>query len=119
MLAPQANEIRDHRLLDGLWRFAPDAEKIGEGAGWQRAALRSTTPIPVPASFNDLFTDAALRDLIGDVWYELNAISPFRLVGLDAISCCVSARLRTTLRSGSMALRLVATKVDSFPSISM
>ncbi|XVQ14724.1 sugar-binding domain-containing protein [Spirillospora sp. CA-255316] len=53
--------------LDGLWRFAVDGT-----AGAEPWAGPLDTPLEaaVPASYNDLFTDSAIRDHVGWVWYQ-------------------------------------------------
>ena len=35
-----------------------------------------TIPMPVPASFNDITTDAKLKDHLGWVWYETQFTTP-------------------------------------------
>ena len=70
MLRPQDNGIRECKRLDGLWAFTPDAAGAGRRDGWWRGPLAEARDIPVPASYNDLFVDAELHDLVGDVWYQ-------------------------------------------------
>jgi beta-glucuronidase len=74
MLKPIENASRERKALGGLWRFAVDAEGSGRDQRWWRAPLaESGAPvrdIAVPASYNDLFPDAAIRDHVGDVWYQ-------------------------------------------------
>jgi beta-glucuronidase len=74
MLKPIENAARERKALAGLWRFAVDAEGSGRDQRWWRAPLaESGAPvrdIAVPASYNDLFPDAAIRDHVGDVWYQ-------------------------------------------------
>ena len=67
MLKPQTSSTRELVRLDGLWRFAldtPDAPRP-----WS-ATLATTREAPVPASYNDLFTDPVIRDHVGWVWYQ-------------------------------------------------
>ena len=70
MLAPRDTPTRERKSLNGLWRFALDA---AGGAG-RRAGGSGRSPgareIPVPASYNDLFPDAAVHDHVGDAWYQ-------------------------------------------------
>jgi beta-glucuronidase len=73
VLKPRATATRDLINLDGLWRFALDTEAgptpwTGRLAGAREAA--------VPASYNDLFTDRAVRDHVGLVWYQTRARVP-------------------------------------------
>jgi len=66
MLKPQCSPTREAVRLDGLWRFAlaePDQ------APWSRS-LPGTLEAAVPASYNDLFVDHAVRDRVGWVWYQ-------------------------------------------------
>ena len=61
----------------------------------------------VPASFNDLAADAAVRDYFGDVWYQTTVRVPARL-GRRSASCCTSSRPRTAPRSGSATHEVVS-----------
>lgn len=70
MLTPIDSETRERRSLDGLWRFVCDHDGDGEARGWPRTALPGAEVMPVPASWNDLVQDAAVRDHVGAVWYQ-------------------------------------------------
>jgi beta-glucuronidase len=70
MLRPQDSPTRERKRLDGLWRFALDPAGRGRDDGWWRGPLREARDIAVPASYNDLFADAAVRDHVGDAWYQ-------------------------------------------------
>ncbi|MFF6804082.1 beta-glucuronidase [Streptomyces sp. NPDC012616] len=67
MLKPRATATRDLVSLDGLWRFA-----ISTAVGEQPWTRTLDTPLEaaVPASYNDQFTDSAIRDHVGRVWYQ-------------------------------------------------
>jgi beta-glucuronidase len=67
MLKPRSTPTRELVNLDGLWRFALDG---GPGP------LDTTLEAAVPASYNDLFTDSAIRDHVGWVWYQRNVRVP-------------------------------------------
>jgi beta-glucuronidase len=67
MLKPRSTATRELVRLDGLWRFALDTA-VGP-APWS-AALDTALEAPVPASYNDLFVDEAIRDHVGWVWYQ-------------------------------------------------
>lgn len=69
-LYPVSNEIRRAQLLDGLWRFQFDPKRAGVSEDWAGKGLPSPISMPVPASFQDLFTEAWQRDYCGDFWYE-------------------------------------------------
>jgi len=55
--------------LNGIWNF-----KLDHGTGfaeeWFGCPLQETIPMPVPASYNDLYEGTAFRDHVGWVWYE-------------------------------------------------
>ncbi|MEO8614684.1 MAG: beta-glucuronidase [Luteolibacter sp.] len=70
MLYPIENEIREIKNLSGLWEFKVDLHNEGMENEWQKCKLTDTIVMPVPASYNDITTDAAVRDHIGDVWYQ-------------------------------------------------
>ncbi|XP_063726183.1 beta-glucuronidase-like [Symsagittifera roscoffensis] len=64
---------RQFKTLDGFWDFLPDysAESVNEK--WWLKPLETygeVIQMPVPSSFNDITTDARLRDHLGWVWYE-------------------------------------------------
>lgn len=65
--------------ISGIWNF-----KVDHGTGfaeeWFNRPLQETLLMPVPASYNDLYEDAELRDHIGWVWYEKEIIVPQRFL---------------------------------------
>lgn len=84
MLFPQESPSRELKALDGLWRFRADFSDNrlqGFEQQWYRQPLRESGPtldMPVPSSFNDITQEARLRNFIGWVWYEREAILPQR-----------------------------------------
>lgn len=70
MLRPQDGSTRERRSLDGLWAFRLDPAGTGRNAGWWRARLPGAREMPVPASYNDIVPDLAVRDHVGDAWYQ-------------------------------------------------
>lgn len=70
MLKPQNSPTRELINLDGLYRFRVDHEQAGIRDGWQNATLHTTLEMGVPASYNDVFTDPAIREHVGYVWYQ-------------------------------------------------
>jgi beta-glucuronidase len=80
MLKPIENAARERKALSGLWRFAVDADGCGNEQRWWLAPLAESgaavRDIAVPASYNDLFPDAAIRDHVGDVWYQTEVRAP-------------------------------------------
>src|SRR3954447_26709517 len=81
MLRPQDSATRERKRLDGLWRFAPDAAREGRREGWWKRPLAAARDIAVPASYNDLFADAAVRNHVGDAWYQTTVRVPARWEG--------------------------------------
>ncbi|MDX3230396.1 beta-glucuronidase [Streptomyces sp. ME19-01-6] len=67
MLKPLATATRELVRLDGLWDFAVDTA-VGERP-WA-GPLDTRLEAAVPASYNDLFTDSAIREHVGWVWYQ-------------------------------------------------
>ncbi|MFF0160600.1 beta-glucuronidase [Streptomyces sp. NPDC005263] len=81
MLRPQDGPTREQRSLGGLWRFRLDAEGAGRVEGWWREPLAGAADIPVPASYNDIFPESAVRDHVGDAWYQTSVWVPDRWAG--------------------------------------
>jgi beta-glucuronidase len=81
MLRPRDTPTRERKSLDGLWRFALDASDRGRAEEWWKRALAGSREIPVPASYNDIFADAEVRDHVGDAWYQTVARVPERWRG--------------------------------------
>ncbi|MBQ4252527.1 MAG: beta-glucuronidase [Erysipelotrichaceae bacterium] len=74
-LYPRTNHIRSAVLLDGMWNFRFDPEKIGEKEKWMNH-IDSSISVPVPASFADLFTDQYSKNYCGDFWYDTDFFVP-------------------------------------------
>ncbi len=70
MLKPQATATRELVNLDGLWQFKVDFKDEGFGQGWASKSLDTDLQAPVPASYNDVFTDVKIREHVGWVWYQ-------------------------------------------------
>ena len=70
MLRPQDTPTRERKSLNGLWRFRLDPDGSGRDAGWWRTPLAEARDMPVPASYNDVYADPAIRDHVGDAWYQ-------------------------------------------------
>ena len=81
MLAPRDTATRERKSLNGLWRFALDAAGHGREEGWWKRPLPGSHEVPVPASYNDIFADSAVRDHVGDAWYQTTARIPERWRG--------------------------------------
>jgi beta-glucuronidase len=78
MLRPRETATRECKSLDGLWRFALDADARGRREGWWRLPLAGTREVPVPASYN---AAVEARDHVGDVWYQTLVRVPARWRG--------------------------------------
>jgi len=81
VLRPRETETRERAALDGLWRFALDAEGRGRREGWWKQPLAGAREMPVPASYNDIFASADVRNHVGDAWYQTVARVPKRWRG--------------------------------------
>jgi beta-glucuronidase len=67
MLKPRFTPTRELVNLDGVWRFALDSRV--DDAPWEDV-LQTPLEAAVPASYNDLFTDPAIRKHVGWVYYQ-------------------------------------------------
>ncbi|NUU20249.1 MAG: beta-glucuronidase, partial [Streptomycetaceae bacterium] len=81
MLRPQDSATRERKSLNGLWAFRLDADGAGRDGGWWRGPLAEAREMPVPASYNDLVPDIAVRDHVGDAWYQTPVRVPARWAG--------------------------------------
>lgn len=75
MLYPRDTVSRQNVKLDGMWRFAIDPKEKGRGEGFPQG-LKEYDLVPVPSSFQDLFTDKVMREFTGDFWYETDFFVP-------------------------------------------
>lgn len=82
LLYPQTNKYRFEKKIDGIWDFKFDPEKVGVKSGWQ-SNLACAIKMPVPASFNDFFTDKDSREYTGDFWYQKDIFIPEYLKSQD------------------------------------
>ena len=97
MLRPQDSQARERKSLNGLWAFALDPQGVGHTAGWWRDRLPGSGEMAVPASFNDIAADAAVRDYIGDVWYQTTVRVPRGWDGERVVLHFESATHRATV----------------------
>jgi beta-glucuronidase len=96
MLRPQDTATRERRPLTGLWRFRLDRAGEGRSAEWFRRPLAQAQEMPVPASFNDVTADPAVRDHVGDVWYQTTVRVPRGWDGQRVVLHFESATHRAT-----------------------
>ncbi|RSL87345.1 hypothetical protein CEP51_002326 [Fusarium floridanum] len=76
MPKPQANACRELVSLDGIWNFAlAQSVELEAEQAWKQA-IPPSLQIPVPASYNDIFVDAKIRDHVGWVYYQRNVTIP-------------------------------------------
>ncbi len=97
MLRPQDNGVRECKSLDGMWAFTPDGGGAGRRDEWWRAPLPPGRTVPVPASYNDLFVDRDLHDLVGDVWYQRSLFVPAGWAGQRVVLRFDSATHRASV----------------------
>src|SRR5690349_8295602 len=81
MLRPRDTATRERKPLNGLWRFALDPAGVGRRERWWDRPLPGDLEVPVPASYNDLFADIAVRDHVGEAWYQTGVRVPARWAG--------------------------------------
>lgn len=74
-LYPRITRTRRIEDLSGVWDFQFDPERQGVSQGWA-TGLPDPIEMPVPASFNDIFTDKASREYYGDFWYLRKVFIP-------------------------------------------
>ncbi|HJD46232.1 MAG TPA: beta-glucuronidase [Candidatus Mediterraneibacter norfolkensis] len=75
MLYPRESVSRRAVSLDGMWKFCLDWNSDGESKSWQEG-IPGDDMIPVPASFQDFYTDKDIREYAGDLWYEKDIFVP-------------------------------------------
>ena len=97
MLRPQDTTTRERKNLNGLWRFALDQDDEGTAAAWFAGPLPEASEMAVPASFNDIAADAAVRDYFGDVWYQRTVWVPRGWQGQRIVLHFESATHRATV----------------------
>ena len=70
MLKPRSTATRELVNLDGIWDFKVDFADQGFAQHWAASTLDTALDIAVPSSYNDIFTDLAIREHVGWVWYQ-------------------------------------------------
>jgi beta-glucuronidase len=97
MLRPQDSATRERKNLNGLWQFALDPGGQGQTDRWYANPLAEAREMAVPASFNDIAADAAVRDYFGDVWYQRTVWVPRGWEGQRIVLHFESATHRATV----------------------
>lgn len=82
MLYPKNSVSRRTESMDGMWKFHLDEKAVGEQENWIDG-IPGKDMIPVPASFQDFYTDKDIREYAGDVWYEKDVFVPGEWEGKD------------------------------------
>lgn len=75
MLYPRTTPSRRAVSMDGMWKFELDEKGVGIVSGWTEK-LPHPDFIPVPASFQDFYTEKEIREYTGDFWYEKEMFIP-------------------------------------------
>jgi beta-glucuronidase len=91
---------RERKPLGGLWTFALDPAGEGRTARWFAGPLADAREMPVPASFNDIAADPAVRDYFGDVWYQTDVRVPRGWAGRRIVLHFESVTHRATVWVG-------------------
>ena len=97
MLRPKDTSTRERKSLDGLWQFALDQAGEGRSGQWFMRPLPDAREMAVPASFNDIVADAAVRDYFGDIWYQTSVWIPRGWQGRRIVLHFESATHRATV----------------------
>ena len=97
MLRPQDTAARECKSLTGLWRFRLDGAGEGRSAEWFKRPLADAREMAVPASFNDIVADPAVREYFGDVWYQTTVRVPRGWDGQRIVLHFESATHRATV----------------------
>jgi beta-glucuronidase len=97
VLRPQDTATRERKPLTGLWRFRLDGAGEGRAAEWFKRPLGDAREMAVPASFNDVAADPAVREYFGDVWYQTTVRVPRGWDGQRIVLHFESATHRATV----------------------
>ena len=81
LLYPKTTRSRRAVCMDGMWNFQLDEKEEGSASGWCEG-LPKPDQIPVPASFQDFYTDKEIREYAGDFWYEKEMFIPGEWEGM-------------------------------------
>ncbi|KAH7385140.1 glycoside hydrolase superfamily [Cadophora sp. MPI-SDFR-AT-0126] len=93
MLRPKSSATRELVSLDGLWNFDVVKTIPNDDQGWT-TALSPRMQAPVPASYNDIFLDPAIRNHVGWVKYQRHIQVPRGWTGRRYFVRCDSATHR-------------------------
>ncbi|MGC5629783.1 beta-glucuronidase [Georgenia sp. Z1344] len=99
-MRPQETATRDRRPLDGIWDFALDPDGRGRTDRWFAGRLPGARDMAVPASYNDLVPDRAVREHVGEAWYQRTVRVPRGWAGERIVLHLESATHRATVWVG-------------------
>jgi beta-glucuronidase len=97
MLRPSDTSTRERKNLNGLWQFALDRTGEGRSGQWFAGPLPGAREMAVPASFNDIATEATVHDYFGDIWYQTSVWIPRGWRGRRIVLHFESATHRATV----------------------
>jgi beta-glucuronidase len=97
MLRPQDTAARERKPLTGLWRFRLDRAGEGRAGELFKRPLADAREMAVPASFNDVAADPAVRGYFGDIWYQTGVRVPRGWDGRRIVLHFESATHRATV----------------------
>jgi beta-glucuronidase len=97
MLRPRDTSTRERKNLNGLWQFALDQAGEGRSGQWFAGPLPRAREMAVPASFNDIATEATVHDYFGDIWYQTSVWIPRGWQGRRIVLHFESATHRATV----------------------
>ena len=97
MLRPRDTSTRERKNLNGLWQFALDQTGEGRSGQWFAGPLPRAREMAVPASFNDIATEATVHDYFGDIWYQTSVWIPRGWQGRRIVLHFESATHRATV----------------------
>lgn len=75
MLYPRTTAKRRSVSMDGMWKFTFNEKSVGVKENY-KDGIPNNQYMPVPASFQDFFTDKDSREYCGDFWYETEVVVP-------------------------------------------
>ncbi len=76
MLYPKTTKLRRSVSIDGMWKFHIGSQNGDQGEAGFKNGIPGNDFIPVPASFQDFYTEKEIREFAGDVWYEKDVFVP-------------------------------------------
>lgn len=84
ILYPYSSVTRQVQEISGLWKFRFDEAGRGRELGYP-SGLAEYELMPVPASYNELYTEKAKKEYAGDVWYSTDIFIPREWQGKDVL----------------------------------